>query len=276
MTDTPEPDEIDPRRELWRRGSYEIVGDWLAPASLSVLDALERAGDGSLAGRRVLDVAAGTGTVSIEAARRGAEVVGVDVTDELLEVARQRAADADVDVAFEVGDFDDLDGSLGDAVFDVITSSFGVMFAPDASATLAGLVERVGAGQLIGVTGWDPNGVFMVPDSMIELMPEPPPLPDMSVWTTRIDELAADASCELVSCGVDELLVGFESVEDAADQLERWSGGWGRMLEMFDAFGAGDQARTLFAEHLEGFARSARTGIALEALYYTSVIQAPG
>ena len=78
----------DPRRELWRRGSYEIVGDWLAPASLSVLDSI----GSRLRGLRLLDVAAGTGTVAIEAARRGAVVVGMDLTDELVDIARRRAA----------------------------------------------------------------------------------------------------------------------------------------------------------------------------------------
>lgn len=265
--------EIDPRRELWRQGSYEIVGDWLAPASMSVLDRLE-AVSGSLAGRRLLDVATGTGTVAIEAARRGADVIGVDLTDELLDIARRRSVEAGVEVRFVLGDFDLLDAVLGEESFDAVTSSFGVMFAPDPVATLADLSRRLLDSGLLAVAAWDPEGVFMAPESMLELMPERPAMPDMGLWTTRIDDLAVAAGSRLVSRDVASLSVGFASTADAAEQLERWSGGWTQLLEMFDGLGVGADARRRFVEHLAAFARPDGAGVALDARYHTSVLSA--
>lgn len=265
--------EVDPRREMWRRGSYETVGDWLAPASRSVLDRITEVTGTELTGQRLLDVATGTGTVAIEAARRGADVVGVDLTPELLDVARRRARHQQVEVRFDVVDFDRLDDGVADADFDVITSAFGVIFAPDPGATLRQLERRLRAGGHTGVVGWDPAGVFVVPESLLELLPEGGAMPDMSTWTTRIADLCDGSSSEVVATFVDELRIPFDSVEDAADQLERWSGGWAQLLEMFDGMGAGVDARFRLHEHLASFATSFATGIELEALYHTSVLR---
>ncbi|MFV0259376.1 MAG: class I SAM-dependent methyltransferase [Acidimicrobiales bacterium] len=271
-----ELEAVDPRREHWRSGSYEIVGDWLAPASLSVLDLAEQAGGRSLDGRRLLDVATGTGTVAIEAGRRGADVLGVDITPELLEVARKRADEAGVDVRFGVADFDELDVLGGGEVFDVVTSSFGVMFAPHPASTLSGLGRRLDAGGVIAVAAWDPDGVFMVPESMLELLPERPEMSDMTLWTTRIPELASSAGCEVVATRTDDLLIGFESPGDAAVQLERWSVGWPQLLTMFDGLGVGAEARRRFEAHLADFSRPTDDGVALVVGFFTAVIRPAG
>ena len=267
-----EPD-TDPRRELWRRGSYEIVGEWLAPASLSVLDRVAEVVDSALDGCRLLDVATGTGTVAIEAARRGAVVTAVDLTEELVDIARRRADDAGVDVQFTIGDFDHLDHVVGDAEFDVITSAFGVIFAPNPAATLAGLERRLAPGGSIGVAGWGPDGVFVVPASMLDLMPERPRMPDMESWTMGITSLCEGTGLEVVSTAVGELIIPFASVEDAAEQLERWSGGWAQLFEMFDGLGVGREARARFVDHLASFSDPTDLGIGLHACHHASVLR---
>ncbi len=269
----PDADEVDPRRAFWRQGSYEILGDWIASASTSVLDRLVEVAAEPLAGRRLLDVATGTGSVAIEAAARGAAVVGVDVTDELLDIARRRADAAEVDVGFEVGDFDRLYEAVGDADFDVITSSFGVIFAPDPSVTLAGFERHLAADGLIGMVGWDPDGVFIVPESMLDLLPERPVFPDMGAWTTRITELCEGTPFEVASMTDDELRIPFASVSDVAEQLERWSGGWAQILGNFDALGVGGLARGRFRDHLASFATTRHDGIELRARYHVSVLR---
>ena len=75
---------------------------------------------------------------------------------------------------------------------------------------------------------------------------------------------------------VEDLNIPFASVVDAADQLERWSGGFGALLEMFDAAGVGDQARPQFVEHLASFAEPTSDGVMLRATYYTSVLRPSG
>ncbi len=169
--------DVDPRRAMWRRGSYEIVGDWFREASTSVIDTIAEAG-GAARGSTWLDIATGTGAVAIEAARRGARVTAVDLTDELLDIAQARADRADVDIAFVLDDFDKFLGSAEHGRYDVTTSSFGVIFAPDPAATAAGLERAIRPGGWLGFTAWAPGSVFVVPESISSLLPEPMPGPD--------------------------------------------------------------------------------------------------
>ena len=80
----------------------------------------------------MLDAATGTGAVAIIAAKRGADVIGQDLAPVLVDTARERAAEEDVTVQFEVGDAEDM--RYDDASFDVVMSTCGVMFAPDHEA----------------------------------------------------------------------------------------------------------------------------------------------
>ena len=267
---------IDPRRAMWRRGSYEIAGDWIRSASVTLVDRVEQATAVPLAGSTVLDVATGTGAVAIEAARRGATVTGVDLTDELIEVAERRASEAGAAVTFAVGDFDVLDNAIGDATFDVVTSSFGVIFAPDATATATGLLDRLRPGGVLAVTAWDPEGVFMVPDAILELLPDRPTMPDMSAWATGIDGLFATLPASPIVQRVDTVDIGFDSASDCAEQLERWTGGWGQLFEVIDQAGNGERGRERFVEHLEQFAApeaETTNPFSLRATYHSTVLR---
>ncbi|MDQ5820402.1 MAG: methyltransferase domain-containing protein [Actinomycetota bacterium] len=102
-------------------------------------------------GVRWLDVATGTGAVAIRAAQAGAEVVGIDIAPGMIEGARAKATD--LPITFEVGDAQAL--PYEDASFDVVTSVFGAIFAPDHRATAAEL-GRVSRGRL-GFTSWQPS-----------------------------------------------------------------------------------------------------------------------
>ena len=263
---------VDPRRAMWRRGSYEIVGDWLRPASIALLDRVEEATGEQLTGKRLLDVATGTGAVAIEAARRGASLTAVDLTDELLAVAERRATEAGAEIDFALGDFDRLTDAIGDDTFDIITSSFGVIFAPDPAATANDLIDRLRPGGCLAVTAWDPHGPMMVPDNIIELLPAPPSMPDMSVWATGIDELFAPLPAQPLAHHVDTLEIEFESAADCALQFERWAGGWAQLFDALDQAGTGDVARQRFVEHLGAFAAPASPApFLLRAGYHTSV-----
>jgi len=80
-------------------------------------------------GESVLDVGTGSGSLALLAASTGARVTGIDVAEDGIERARARAAEADLEVRFDVGDAQSL--PYGDAAFDVVVSTFGVIFAPD-------------------------------------------------------------------------------------------------------------------------------------------------
>jgi SAM-dependent methyltransferase len=102
-------------------------------------------------GVRWLDVATGTGAIAIRAARAGADVTGIDIAPAMIEAARAKAED--LEIRFEVGDAQAL--PYEDASFDVVTSVFGAIFAPDHRATAAEL-GRVARG-LLGFTAWQPD-----------------------------------------------------------------------------------------------------------------------
>ncbi|HWV84219.1 MAG TPA: methyltransferase domain-containing protein [Capillimicrobium sp.] len=136
-------------RDDWAGDGHPAVAARLRPAAAALLRAL-----GPLDGLDVLDVATGTGTVALGAARAGAaHVVGVDVTPELLAIGR-RAADAEGLDAVELieGDAESLE--FEEDRFDVVTSTFGVIFAPR-PAVVAGELARVCTpGGRIGLTTW--------------------------------------------------------------------------------------------------------------------------
>lgn len=109
------------------------------------------------AGARVLDVAAGNGNASIAAARRSCDVTCSDYVPELLEQARRRAAADRLQMRFAEADVEAL--PFHAASFDVVLSSFGVMFAPDHQCAAAELARVCRPGGRIGLTVWTEGGL---------------------------------------------------------------------------------------------------------------------
>lgn len=153
---------------VWGSGPYEGISEHLAIAHDHLLRAVEpRPGD------RWLDVATGTGEIAVPAARRGASVTGLDLAPKLIETARIRARESEVEVALEVGDAERL--PYPDASFDVVSSSFGVMFAPDQRAAAAELARVCRPGGRLALLNWHPSrGVAEFFRVMAAYMPPPP------------------------------------------------------------------------------------------------------
>lgn len=125
-------------------------------------------------GQRFLDLATGTGAVAELVAATGADVVGVDFAPALIEQAKQRAADRGLSIDYRVGDVEALE--LEDAGFDLVTSTFGVMFAPDHVAVAKELARVTKQGGRNGLACWTPDsGLAKVFDVMRPFQPAPPP-----------------------------------------------------------------------------------------------------
>jgi SAM-dependent methyltransferase len=156
------------QRAMWTAGDYREVALRIASVGEHVA---ERAG--AAPGVDLLDVATGTGNVSIPAAKAGATVTGLDLTPKLLEQQRERAAAEKVSVELVEGDAEAL--PFADASFDRVTSCFGVMFAPRHAVAAAELVRVTRPGGEIVVAAWEPDGfvgrLFRISASY---MPPPP------------------------------------------------------------------------------------------------------
>jgi len=125
-------------------------------------------------GQRVLDVAAGTGNTAIRAAQAGAEVVASDLTPENFEAGRREAATQGVEIEWVEADAEALPFPDGD--FDVVTSSFGAIFAPHHQIVADEMLRVCRPGGTVGILAFTPEG--LISDffgALAPYMPPPPP-----------------------------------------------------------------------------------------------------
>ena len=157
-------------RAMWASGNYPaVVTDAVGPLGPILVDAA-----GIKAGDLVLDVAAGSGNAAIPAARAGARVIASDLTPELLEIGKKLAAEAGVQLTWEIADAEAL--PYGDAEFGAVLSCLGVMFAPHHQTSADELVRVCRPGGTIGLISWTPSGfIGQMFATMRPYAPPPPP-----------------------------------------------------------------------------------------------------
>src|SRR5437868_6972483 len=135
----------------WSSGDYAVVGTTLQIVGEELCETLDLR-----AGQRVLDVAAGNGNATLAAARRWCNVVSTDYVGALLERGRQRATADGVSVEFREADAEAL--PFGDAEFDAVLSTYGVMFTPNQDRAASELIRVCKRGGKIGMANWTPEG----------------------------------------------------------------------------------------------------------------------
>jgi SAM-dependent methyltransferase len=173
------------QQAAWASGDYAVIGTTLQIVGEDLCEALDLR-----AGQRVLDVAAGNGNATLAAARRWADVVSTDYVGALLERARARASAEGLAVQFEQADAENL--QFGDGAFDVVLSTFGVMFTPNQEKAASELVRVCKPGGKIGLANWTPASFV---GEMFKLMGRyiapPAGLKPPSLWGTeeRLREL---------------------------------------------------------------------------------------
>jgi ubiquinone/menaquinone biosynthesis C-methylase UbiE len=187
MADTPIPaaDTVDlaaikaRQHGAWTSGDYAVVGTTLQIVGESLCEALDLR-----AGQKVLDVAAGNGNASLAAARRWCEVVSTDYVPALLDRGRERARAERLDIAFQEADAEALPFPNGS--FDVVVSTFGVMFTPDQDRAAAELARVCKRGGKIGLANWTPDGfIGQLFKTIGKHLPPPQGVKSPALWGTR-------------------------------------------------------------------------------------------
>lgn len=139
------------QQTAWASGDYAVIGTTLQIVGEQLAEACDLRTD-----ERVLDVAAGNGNATLAAARRGCRVTSTDYVASLLDRGAERARAERLDIAFQVADVEAL--PFGDASFDAVISTFGVMFAPDHAKSAAEMARVCRPGGRIGLANWTPEG----------------------------------------------------------------------------------------------------------------------
>jgi ubiquinone/menaquinone biosynthesis C-methylase UbiE len=181
------------QRAAWSSGDYSVVGTTLQIVGEALCEAVDLRSD-----ERVLDVACGNGNAALAAARRFARVTGVDYVPALLAHAASRAAADHLALDLREGDAEAL--PFPDGAFDVVVSTFGVMFAPDQERSARELLRVCRHGGRIGLANWTPGGfvgqMFKVVGAHV---PPPAGVRSPALWGTeaRLAELFGTESREL-------------------------------------------------------------------------------
>jgi len=222
------------QQQSWAAGDFSAVGTRIAIVGETLCEAVDLR-----AGSRVLDVACGSGTAALAAARRFCEVVGVDYVPALLERGRERAVAERLEIDFREGDAEAL--PFPDASFDVVLSTFGVMFAPDQPRAAAELLRVCRPGGTIGLANWTPESTA---GQMFALtarrLPPPPGLAPPTRWGTEegLQALLGDGIADL---RIERRHIVFRAVTPEA-WLDFFRTNFGPMVRAFAALDEAGQA----------------------------------
>ena len=230
------------QRDTWSSGDFSIVANGVTIVGELLCDAIPL-----LAGRRVLDIAAGSGNTSLAAARRGCSVVGSDYVPALLDRGRERAAAERLPLEFVVGDAEAL--PFDAASFDVVLSTFGIMFAPDQARAAAEALRVCRPGGTLAFASWTPEGfigdVFRATAGHV---PPPPGLASPFRWGTEssVNELLG-SGVSAVRCTKRDVYFRDRSLADWVAFMRTFYGPTLRAFAALDAAGAAALERDLIA-----------------------------
>jgi len=222
------------QQAAWSSGNYAVVGTTLQIVGEQLCEALDLR-----AGSRVLDVAAGNGNATLAAARRWCDVTSTDYVSSLLEAGRTRAQAEGRTIRFQQADAESL--PFADKSFDVVMSTFGVMFTPNQEQAASELARVCKSGGRIGLANWTPDSFIGQVFRMIgKYIPPAPGVKSPALWGTqaRLAELFGEAAREVRTTSR-EFVFRYLS---PAHWLEVFRTYYGPMNRTFGALDAAQQA----------------------------------
>jgi ubiquinone/menaquinone biosynthesis C-methylase UbiE len=164
---------MNPNKALWEKGDFTRIAASMRESGDELVEKL-----GVKKGMRVLDLGCGDGTTAVPEAKRGAEVLGVDIARNLVEAGNRRAKEHGlINLRFEEGDATDL-AALKDKSFDLVVSIFGAMFAPRPFDVAREMVRVTRPGGRIVMGNWIPNDPTLVAQILKTSAAYTPPPPE--------------------------------------------------------------------------------------------------
>ncbi|NUO50107.1 MAG: methyltransferase domain-containing protein [Polyangiaceae bacterium] len=249
------------QKTTWASGDFAIIGTTLQIVGESLCEAIDLR-----SGERVLDVACGNGNATLAAARRWAHVTGTDYVPELLVKARKRAEAECLEVDLVEGDAEAL--PFADASFDVVLSTFGVMFAPNQVAAATELVRVCRPRGRIGLANWTPAGFIGELFGVVgRHVPPPKGVLPPSLWGKR-EHLAALFGDEIAKLEVTpkDFCFRYESAQHFIDIFRKFYGPTHKAFAALDADRAAELAADIEAL-IHRYDRGNGRGIVVPAEY---------
>ena len=253
------------QQAMWASGDFAVIGTTLQIVGELLCEAVDVG-----AGERVLDVAAGNGNATLAAARRFAHVTSTDYVPQLLERGRARAAAEGLDVTFEVADAEALPYPTGS--FDVVLSTFGVMFAPDHSQSASELMRVCRSGGRIGLTSWTPESFLgQLLRVIAKFVPPAPGARSPLLWGTKTHIKDLFTGSVSIEHRFREFAFRYRSPEHFVDVFRTFYGPVHKAFLALDANGQAELEADLLAL-LQASDRGGAAGLVVPAEYLETVI----
>ena len=245
---------MNPNKAMWEKGDFTRIAETMRESGEAVVESL-----GITPGLKVLDVGCGDGTTAIPEAKRGADVLGVDIASNLVDAGNRRAHEMGLkNVRFQQGDACDL-ADVPDKSFDLVVSIFGAMFAPRPMDVAKAMVRVTKPGGRIVMGNWIPNDPTLVAQILKVSSAYSPPPPEGFVspmrWGVEGDVMerfgAAGIAPEKISCAKDTFVFRFEG--SSAEFVEVFRTYYGPTMNAFEAAEKNGRAGNLASELTELF-----------------------
>lgn len=268
---------INPNRALWEKGDFTRLAATMRESGDEVVESL-----GVCPGMAVLDLGCGDGTTALPAARRGADVLGVDIASNLVAAGQARALAAGLsNLRFEQGDASRLD-TLADDRFDLVLSVFGAMFAPRPLDTAREMVRVARPGGRIVMGNWIPGDPTLIARVLQICAGYSPPPPEGFVspvtWgkeeTVRERFAAAGIPQHRITC--ERATYTFRHPGTPVDFLAIFRDYYGPTMNAFEAAAKAGRRDDLQAELAQLFAAANRAqgpGTEIPATYLRITVQ---
>jgi len=180
-------------KATWESGDYGVFAKYLEPGALEFFDRLSVP-----PGTKLLDIGCGAGQLTIPAAKQGIDVTGVDLAQNLVDQANERAQEEGLEVKIVQGDAEALD--FPDGNFDISLSLIGSMFAPRPELVASEMVRVTRPSGKIIMGNWTPTGHVGQMFKVIGKHAPPPPIfPSPLLWgdEAKVRERFADGVTDL-------------------------------------------------------------------------------